>query len=120
MGSVYLRTGMGRRGLHLELPDQFGEVSRAYGRPFISGGDSQLPAEQLVESGWLGDLRAEVVSDAKNWTCQLGTRRPRVDYFVISRSIRLFAGSCFSATWSARARAPAGQSFFGYVASPEM
>ena len=34
--------------------------------PFILGGDFQFPGEQLVESGWLGDLQADVVFDAAN------------------------------------------------------
>ena len=85
IGSVYLQTGTGLCGANLGILDQIGQVLRAFGRPFVLGGDWQVDREVLEASGWLGAVGGVVVAPPANvFTCVTSKSASAIDYFVVA------------------------------------
>ena len=96
-GSVYTQTGIGYTGTNIVLLDQLGERLKAYGRPFILGGDFNMSKVHLQNSGWLAALDAQIVSPPEGQhTCFDHTGKGAdIDYFVVSRVLCSAVSCCW-------------------------
>ena len=93
VASVYLECG---QGIGCETRNwqrllRIGETMQHFGRPFILGGDWNVGAAELGQSGWPGSMQARLQtvgnyelgtcrSPQGNWSC--------IDYFVVSRHLQ--------------------------------
>ena len=95
VASLYLISSEGLSSGNVDLLDGLGCALRQSGRPFILGGDWNLPPSVLDGSGWLTAVRGVLVVPAAATTVH-GTW---IDYFVVHESIaNLVVGAT---TWAA-------------------
>ncbi len=84
VGSVYLETGAGYGGANIGILNMIGQVLRAYGRPFILGGDWQMDRTTLEASGWLRAVGGTVLAPSEGeFTCISSSSASTIDYFVV-------------------------------------
>ena len=96
VASVYLETGSGFGGADIGILNMVGQVLRAYGRPFVLGGDWQMNRAVLEASGWLRAIGGIAVAPADTeFTCVSSRAASTIDFFVISE----FLGHAVRGIW---------------------
>ena len=85
--SVYLEDGVGLSDSNWEVLLKVGELLARYGLPFVIGGDFNLDAQLLADSGWLRRLKAKV-QRPREGTCR-GSKGSysHIDYFLVSEGL---------------------------------
>ena len=78
--SPYLVHGLGLHGVNLEILRAIGIAACNWGGPFLVGGDFNLEPGELISSGWLGLIGAQVVAPSCN-TCTIGAGSC-IDFFL--------------------------------------
>jgi len=86
IGEVYLEHSIGLTGANLAMVEKVAKILRSYGMPFIILGDWNTPPEQLVDTGILHWLDAQViVPQGTEYTCRNGHRM--LDYAICSTAL---------------------------------
>ena len=86
---LYLWTSEGLSERNANILRTMGTHAAGHGRPWLAGGDFQIPASAMRGSQWPKELKAEVVATAVP-TCTKGRDGSVIDYFVVDKRIRAF------------------------------
>ena len=93
IGSAYLHMGVDAAAQNEVLPRAITAYVKAWGKPFIVGGDWQMSPEDLVRAGW-PDLMGARVVHSKDFTYASGPDRSQLDYFLVEHSIAAAVRAC--------------------------
>ena len=91
LAPLYLRTGEEDGEHNMRLLFLLGGALRAAGKPFIVGGDWQMPPTTLAATGWVNSIGGNI-RGADRPTCIQAASAREIDFFVVHD--RFASGAC--------------------------